>query len=117
MNNLLHVWTKRNLTILGNILIIKSLIVPIFTYVGSACVVPDKYMKGIDSKSCTFIWSNKHDKVKRCTVVVKLENGGLNMIDIQSYFISLKASWVSKLVSNQLVNWKVIPCKYFAKLG
>ena len=39
------------------------------------------------------------------------------MIDIQSYFISLEASWVSRLVSNQLVNWKVIPCKYFAKLG
>jgi hypothetical protein len=31
--------------------------------------------------------------------------------------MSLKASWVSRLVSNQLVNWKVIPCKYFAKLG
>jgi len=42
MNNLLHLWTKRNLTILGKILIIKSLIVPIFTYVASACVVPKK---------------------------------------------------------------------------
>jgi hypothetical protein len=39
------------------------------------------------------------------------------MIDIQSYFMSLKASWVRRLVSNQLVNWKVIPYNYFAKLG
>jgi hypothetical protein len=31
--------------------------------------------------------------------------------------MSLKASWVSRLVSNQLVNWKVMPCKYLAKLG
>ena len=46
-----------------------------------------------------------------------MANGGLKMIDIQSYFMSLKASWVSRLASNQLVNWKVIPCKYFAKLG
>ena len=38
MNNLLLLWTKRNLTILEKILIIKSLIVPIFTYVASACV-------------------------------------------------------------------------------
>ena len=116
-NNLLHSWTKRNLTILGKILIIKSLIIPIFTYVVSACVVPEKYRKEIDSKCFKFMWSNKHDKVKRTTVVGKLENGGLKMIDIQSYFMSLKASWVSKFVSNQLVNWKVIPCKYFAKLG
>ena len=28
-----------------------------------------------------------------------------------------KESWVSRLVSNQLVSWKVIPCKYIAKLG
>ena len=48
MNNLLLLWTKRNLTILGKILIIKSLIVPIFTYVASACVVPEKYRKEID---------------------------------------------------------------------
>jgi hypothetical protein len=39
------------------------------------------------------------------------------MIDIQSYFMSLKASWVSRLISNRLVYWKVIPCKYIAKLG
>jgi hypothetical protein len=38
----LLLWTKRNLTILGKILITKSLIVPIFTYVASACVVPEK---------------------------------------------------------------------------
>ena len=43
--------------------------------------------------------------------------GVLKMIDIQSYFMSLKASWVSRLVSNQLVDWKIISCKYFAKLG
>ena len=46
-----------------------------------------------------------------------MANGGLKMIDIQSYFMSLKASWPSRLASNQLVNWKVIPCKYFAKLA
>jgi len=39
------------------------------------------------------------------------------MVDIQSYCMSLKAFWVPWLVNNQLVNWKVIPCKYFAKLG
>jgi hypothetical protein len=49
---------------------------------------------------------------------MEMANGGLKMIDIQSYFMSLKASWVlSRLANNQLVNWKVIPCKYFAKLG
>ena len=92
MNNLLLLWTKRNLTIfVGKVLIIKSLIIPIFTYVASACVVPEKYRKEIDSKCFKFIWNNKPDKVKRNTVVGNLGNGGLKMIDIQSYFKSLKA--------------------------
>jgi hypothetical protein len=59
-----------------NFEIIKSLIVPIFTYVASACVVPEKYRKEIDSKCFKFIWNNKPDKVKRNTVVGKLGNGG-----------------------------------------
>jgi hypothetical protein len=84
--------------------------------VASACVVQEKHRKEIDSKCFKFIWNNKPDKVKRTTVVGKLGNGGLKIIDIQNYFMSLKASWVSRLVSNQLVNWKVIPCRYFAKL-
>ena len=58
-----------------------------------------KYRKEIDSKCFKFICNNKPDKVKRNTVVGKLGNRGLKMIDIQSYFMSLKASWVSRLVS------------------
>jgi hypothetical protein len=75
MNNLLLLWTKRNLTILRNILIVKSLIIPIFTYVARACVVPEKYRKEIDFKCFKFIWNNKSDKVKRNTVVGKHGNG------------------------------------------
>ena len=42
MNTLFFSWGKRNLTILGKIMIIKALVIPIFTFVASACVVPDK---------------------------------------------------------------------------
>jgi hypothetical protein len=38
-------WGKRNLTILGKIIIIKALVIPIFTFVARACVVPAKYRK------------------------------------------------------------------------
>jgi hypothetical protein len=31
-------------------MIIKALVIPIFTFVASVCVVPDKYRKGIESK-------------------------------------------------------------------
>jgi hypothetical protein len=69
--------------------------------VASACVVPENYRKEIDSKCFKFIWNNIPDKVKRNTVVGKLEYGGLKIIDIQSYCMSLTASWVSYPIIKQ----------------
>jgi hypothetical protein len=39
------------------------------------------------------------------------------MIDIESYFISLKASWVSRLADSKFSNWKLIPLKYLNVFG
>jgi hypothetical protein len=38
MNSLFLSWSKRNLSILGKVLIIKALIIPIFTFIVSSCV-------------------------------------------------------------------------------
>jgi hypothetical protein len=40
-------------------------------------------------------------KGKRNTLIGGFEKGGLKMIDIERYFISLKASWVSRLTDSQ----------------
>ena len=54
--------------------------------------------KEIESKCFKFIsWNGKPDKVKRNTLIGDFEKDGLKMIDIESYFISLKVSWVSRL--------------------
>ena len=41
----------------------------------------------------------------------------INMIDIESYFTSLRASWVIRLVSRGMDNWKLIPYKNFMQFG
>jgi hypothetical protein len=61
--------TKRNLSILGKVLIIKALIIPIFTFIVSSCVNSEKYKKEIESKCFKFIWNGKPDKVKRNTLI------------------------------------------------
>ena len=108
---------KRNLTIMGKILIIKTLILPKFTFLASSCVVPKMYIKEIESCFNRFIWNGKPDKIKRLTLIGDYEKGGLNMVDINSYFKSLKVSWVKRLLSSKTSNWKVIPRKYFDKFG
>ena len=54
MNSLFLSWSKRNLSILGKVLIIKALIIPIFTFIVSSCVIPEKYKKEIESKCFKF---------------------------------------------------------------
>jgi hypothetical protein len=49
---------------LGKVLIIKALIIPIFTFIVSSCVIPEKYKKEIESKCFKFIWNGKPDKIK-----------------------------------------------------
>jgi hypothetical protein len=39
------------------------------------------------------------------------------MMDIKSYFIALKATWVSRLVTGHISNWKLIPLKHFNTIG
>jgi hypothetical protein len=117
MKKLLISWEKRNLTIIGKILIIKSLILPKFTFIATSCTVPGRYTKDIESCCFKFIWKGKSDKIKRSVLINTYEKGGLNMVGIDSYFKSLKTSWVSRLTNNNLANWKVIPMRYFNKLG
>ena len=48
MNSLFLSWSKRNLAILGKVPIINALIIPIFTFIVSSCVIPEKYKKEIE---------------------------------------------------------------------
>ena len=117
MKNTFCCWEKRNLSILGKILIVKTLIIPKFTFLASATVVPISYIKEIESCCFNYIWKGKRDKVKRSTLIAQYEEGGLNMIDVECYFKSLKASWVPRLIKEKTANWKIIPYKYFSKFG
>ena len=109
MKNQFTEWGKRNLTIMGKILIIKILILAKFTFLASSCVVAKMYIKEIESCFHRFIWKGIPDKIKRLTLIGDYEKGGgLNMVDINSYFKSLKVSRVKRLLSSKTSNWKVI---------
>ena len=98
----------------------KALVTPVFTFVASACVVPEKYRKEIESKCFKFIWDGKSDKFKRNTTTGNFEMGGrrgLNMIDIESYFTSMGASWVSRFVNGEMDSLNLIPYTYFRQFG
>ena len=40
-------WNKRNLSIIGKITIVKSLLLPNITYIASVCTIPKEYIQGL----------------------------------------------------------------------
>ena len=114
---LMKSWEKRNLSLLGKILIVKTIIIPQFTFISSVTVTNKTYLDTLERDIYSFIWEGKSDKIKRNTLIAKYEDGGLQMLDIKTYFKMLKIKWVLRLKEATTENWAVIPKIYLNKFG
>ena len=52
-----------------------------------------------------FLWDGKPDKIKRDIAKLKLEKGGLNMIDIDFFDKALKLTWIRRVICGKQ-KWK-----------
>ena len=98
--NSLHVWKSRKLTLKGKITILKTLTISKFIYNFFTLRVDENMIQNINTLMFNFIW-NKRDRVKRNTMIAPYEIGGLRMIDVKSKVESIKASWITRLLSDQ----------------
>lgn len=93
IDKLLSRWNSRNLTPIGKITVIKTLIVPKINHL--ILTLPNpllEFIRSFERKLFKFIWNEKPDKIKRSTVIQGYENAGLNMIDFENFTIALKSS-------------------------
>ena len=99
-------WKRRNLTMIGKISIIKTLSVSKLVFSAQNTSIPEGKVSEINSILFKFLWPNK-ESLKRKTLILPMEEGGLNMVDIESFFNSLQARWINRIVeSNE--NWAYI---------
>ena len=106
---------KRNLTLFGKVCIIKSLALAKIIYVSMCLVVPELVIKQIDHRIFRYLWG-KRDRIKRKSIINKLEDGGLNMVDFRSQICAMKAAWATRVVTapnNHL--WAFLPKLYLSK--
>ena len=107
IESMLKMWRERSLTLLGKFLIIKTLALPIVSFVALYCYTPDGIVNAVSNTA----------KVKKDTLVGNIDQGGLKMIEVGSYFHALKASWVRHLCNaNKDDTWACIPNCIFKKL-
>ena len=74
-------WSKRNLTLLGKILIVKALLLPNLTYFATNGIITKDKLQIINNIIYRFVWNGRKDKIKRSILTKNYAEGGLKMID------------------------------------
>jgi exonuclease III len=112
MKHLLNTWSYRNLTPLGKVTVIKSLILPKISHLLISLPNPNEQIrKEIDSMFTQFIWNKKPPKIKKAVLEQMYDEGGLKMVKMDNYINSLKLSWIRRLCQKQNT-WSIFPEKY-----
>ena len=94
INSLIGQWSKRNLTVLGKVVVVKSLLLSKLTYVATALPSPSKtFLTNLQSLFFKFIWGST-DRIKRDQLVQNYNQGGVKMVNIYNYIKSLKLRWI-----------------------
>ena len=80
-------WRRRNLTLLGKITVVKSLLISKLAHVLTSLPDPSEgTIKKLNGVLFRFLWNGGPDKIKRSTLVQNYKDGGLKMIEIRSFF-------------------------------
>jgi len=116
INNIINVWKMRDLTLVGKIIIIKSLLSSQLTFISSIINLPDHVIKDVNRTLFNFLWG-RTEKVKRRTMINDYKDGGLKMLHLPSFLESVKFNWIKRLTNENMANWKNIPLFEFQKIN
>ena len=108
VNHLFKVWVKRQLTPLGRVAILKSLILSKLTHLWLFLPnPPDAFFQTCQNLCYKFIWNNKPDKISRKVAHRNVKAGGIGIPDVKTFVLSLKLSWIRKVERSEH-KWKTV---------
>ena len=97
----LDVWSSRDLTIFGRVMILKILGLSQLVYSASNLIVRQGTAYLVKTKLFRFLWRNKKDKIKRSDLYQDPDKGGIRMTDINIMSVkALKLAWIPRLIKS-----------------
>ena len=110
VKNVFKVWSKRQLSPLGRVAILKLLIISklinLWMWLPN---LPDHFFKALQKECYEFMWNGKPDKISRKTVHKSVKNGGLGLPELKTFATALKLTWLRKLMkTNHSLKSRVI---------
>lgn len=97
---LFQAWLRRELTPLGRVAVLKSLILSKLVFLWMLLPnPPDDLINAIQLAVYQFVWNRKNDRISRKISHKNIEQGGINIPDIRKYIHALKITWIKKLLT------------------
>jgi len=115
----IQVWKTRDLTQIGKIIIIKSILVSKVVFTMMNVDINCEYLNQLNNMLYQFLWPKKQ-WIERTVMTNNLVDGGLNMLDLYGKAESIQAKRIHRLLCNTYEIWKAIPVYYYKhelKLG
>ena len=105
---LYKVWLKRQITPLGRVAVLKSLILSKIIHLWMLLPnPPDSLVNELQKTVFQFVWNRKQDRISRKIAVRSIAKGGLGIPNIKTYINALKLIWIRKLKTSEH-KWKSI---------
>ena len=105
IKKLITAWSKRKLSPVGKISVVKSILLPKLTHLFISLPKPGtEWVKNLEKILFQFIWGHT-DRVSRCQLVQDHSLGGLRMVHLESFIDSMKLSWIQRLLLNNDTLW------------
>ena len=100
----INLWKLRGLSLFGKVTITKSFLIRKLLYVSSIIETPPEIIERMEKMIYKFLWKGP-DKVTRLSVINTLENGGLNLTDLELHIKALRLSWIPRLLDEKEGPW------------
>ena len=108
-------WSKRRLTPLGRLTIVKTILVPKLNYLFiNLPNPPDDVLKTLESMFFKFVW-NGQDRINRHQFCQPYHAGGIKMINLMEFIHSLKITWLRRFYKADDPSWSSIVFNLYIK--
>lgn len=99
LENLANIWSKRSMTPLGKITVIKTFMISIFNHLFIALPNPNQaVINYINNILYSFLWNKKPSKIKKTVITKQYCEGGLKMVNVNAFIEALKLTWIRRLL-------------------
>ena len=90
----LQAWYNRDLTLMGKVQVINTLVASLFVYKMMVLpMMPKQTIKNIENEIRNYIWKGRKSKIALKVLQLPKQEGGLNLVSLHNKDISLKATW------------------------